>query len=652
LKMSRRLAGVIAVYGFAALAVWGGLTFTQGNSALAIGDPGEFVRWAQPIVQTIKNLAMAMTVGSLVLAAWAFSEKSESLTRSLRRASLAANIWLVSGVIHFLLTYLWVTGSKLSSGTTFGAGLWQFASEIELGQALVMNLLFAAVVSFIALLSNSLRLTLFAAIVALAGLVPLALIGHAAGTSGHDMAVNSMGIHLVAVTIWVGGLIELGFQLRSESWLVLAKRYSTLALFAFGLTAISGVAAAALRIVDVQYLFTQWGILVIVKVIVLITLGIFGAFYRFRILNAAVPSKRSFGILAIVELALMGAAFGIGASLSRSAPPSTNIKLGDLSSPAAVLTGSPLPPELTLDRWFTSYKIDLVWLVVVLVATALYLFGVYRLKKRGDEWPIGRTISWLLGMGLLLWITCGPLNVYEQYLFSVHMLAHMILTMGVPVLLVPGAPVTLLLRASEARKDESRGLREWVLWAVHTPWAKLVSNPIFAALNFAASLVIFYFTPLFSWSTRDHLGHEWMIVHFLITGYLFVQALVSIDPGPDKIPFLLRLMLLIGTLAFHAFFGLSLMSGEGLLLADWFGAMGRTWGESPIADQQTGGAIAWGVGELPAAVLTIIVSIQWFRSDVRDAKRLDRASDRSGNKDVEDYNAMLAKLAKRDGEQE
>jgi len=650
--MSRRLAGVIAVYGFAALAVWGGLTFTQGNSALAIGDPGEFVRWAQPIVQTIKNLAMAMTVGSLVLAAWAFSEKSESLTRSLRRASLAANIWLVSGVIHFLLTYLWVTGSKLSSGTTFGAGLWQFASEIELGQALVMNLLFAAVVSFIALLSNSLRSTLFAAIVALAGLVPLALIGHAAGTSGHDMAVNSMGIHLVAVTIWVGGLIELGFQLRSESWLVLAKRYSTLALFAFGLTAISGVAAAALRIVDVQYLFTQWGILVIVKVIVLIILGIFGAFYRFRILNAAVPSKRSFGILAIVELALMGAAFGIGASLSRSAPPSTNIKLGDLSSPAAVLTGSPLPPELTLDRWFSSYKIDLVWLVVVLVATALYLFGVFRLKKRGDEWPIGRTISWLLGMGLLLWITCGPLNVYEQYLFSVHMLAHMILTMGVPVLLVPGAPVTLLLRASEARKDESRGLREWVLWAVHTPWAKLVSNPIFAALNFAASLVIFYFTPLFSWSTRDHLGHEWMIVHFLITGYLFVQALVSIDPGPDKIPFLLRLMLLIGTLAFHAFFGLSLMSGEGLLLADWFGAMGRTWGESPIADQQTGGAIAWGVGELPAAVLTIIVSIQWFRSDVRDAKRLDRASDRSGNKDVEDYNAMLAKLAKRDGEQE
>jgi putative copper resistance protein D len=347
----------------------------------------------------------------------------------------------------------------------------------------------------------------------------------------------------------------------------------------------------------------------------------------------------------------MGSAFGLGSSLAHSATPSSELPFDNSGSPAVMLTGSPLPPELTLDRWFTSYKIDLVWLVIVAAAVAIYLFGVYRLKKRGDEWPIGRTISWLMGMGLLLWITCGPLNVYEQYLFSVHMLAHMILTMGVPVFLVPGAPVTLLLRASEARKDDSRGLREWVLWAVHTPWAKLVSHPIFAAINFAASLVIFYFTPLFAWSTRDHLGHEWMIVHFLITGYLFVQAVIGVDPGPTKLQPLLKLMLLIGTLAFHAFFGLSLMSGEGLLLADWYGAMGRTWGESPIADQQTGGAIAWGIGEIPAAVLTIIVSIQWFRSDARDAKRLDRASDRAGNKDVDDYNEMLAKLAKRDGEQ-
>jgi putative copper resistance protein D len=139
-----------------------------------------------------------------------------------------------------------------------------------------------------------------------------------------------------------------------------------------------------------------------------------------------------------------------------------------------------------------------------------------------------------------------------------------------------------------------------------------------------------------------------MVLHFLITGYLFVQAVIGIDPGPAKLAYPIRLMLLIGTLAFHAFFGLALMTGNGLLLAEWFGAMGRTWGETPIADQQTGGAIAWGIGELPTAALTLIVSVQWARADKRDATRLDRASDRNNNQDVEDYNDMLAKLAARD----
>jgi putative copper resistance protein D len=214
--------------------------------------------------------------------------------------------------------------------------------------------------------------------------------------------------------------------------------------------------------------------------------------------------------------------------------------------------------------------------------------------------------------------------------------------------LVPAAPVTLLLRASAKRLDGSMGLREWVLWAVETRWARLISHPLTAAALFASSLVVFYYTSLISWSVNDHVGHQWMIVHFLITGYLFVQSLIGVDPGPAKVGYPIRLMLLIGTLTFHAFFGLALMTGNGLILADWYGAMGRSWGQNPLDDQQTGGAIAWGIGELPAAVLTLIVSIQWARADKKEAARLDRASDRGGNKDLEEYNAMFEQLANRE----
>jgi putative copper resistance protein D len=138
-----------------------------------------------------------------------------------------------------------------------------------------------------------------------------------------------------------------------------------------------------------------------------------------------------------------------------------------------------------------------------------------------------------------------------------------------------------------------------------------------------------------------------MVVHFLIIGYLFIQTLVGVDPVAGRPSYPLRLVLLLGTMAFHAFFGLSLMTGSGLLLSDWFGAMGRTWGAPPLADQQAAGAIAWSVGEIPTVILAVIVAIQWNRADTREAKRQDRAADRDGDAELAAYNAMLEERGRR-----
>jgi putative copper resistance protein D len=551
-----------------------------------------------------------------------------------------------------LLTYLYVSGSAISFDASFGESLWMFATQIEMGTSLALNTAAAILISVLAIAVRSLTATALIAALGIAALVPIALIGHAAGTAGHAMAVNAIGIHLVAVVIWVGGLVAL-FVIRGEgsgASEVLTKRYSSLALLAFGLVAISGVASASVRITKFEMLFSDYGLLLALKVAALLLLGGFGALYRMRVfknLSAGASTLKNFLGLVAVEFVIMGTAIGLATALGKTPTPFEGDGIVDVT-PAQLLTGEPLPPELTAIRFLTEWKLDLLWAIICVAAIAAYLIGVRRLAKRGDKWPLARTISWVSGMLVLLYVTSGALNAYQEYLFSVHMIGHMILAMGIPVLLVPGAPVTLLMRAVDKRQDNSRGVREWVLWAVHTKYARFVANPIVAAILFASSLVTFYYTPLFSWATSEHIGHEWMVVHFLITGYLFAQALIGIDPGPVRLPFAARLLLLIATMAFHAFFGLSLMSGSGLLLADWYGAMGRTWGEAPLDDQHTGGAIAWGIGELPTAVLTIIVSIQWFNSDSRDAKRLDRQSDRTGNKDVADYNDMFAKLAARD----
>lgn len=653
LQATKRASVAFALsIGAAVIALIAGLLIGGGAAATALADAGELVRIGQPIAKIILNFSMAVSVGTLVFSAFAIADKSALLGKALDLAAAAAVIWALAGALNFLLTYLLISGSSISTDSTFGESLWMFATSIELGTSLALNVAAGVLVSVLAIAFRSLTATALIAALGLAALIPFALIGHAAGTANHSLAVNAIGLHLVAVVIWVGGLVAL-FVLRGSSAQessTLTKRYSSLALLAFVLIAVSGISSAIIRITSPSEIFSNYGLLVLLKAAAFILLGLLGAIYRKRLIGnlaSGASAAKGFFNLVLVEFVIMGTAMGLATALSKTAPPADAEWLTDIT-PAQLLTGEKLPPELVASSFITAWRVDLVWAIISFGAIAAYIMGVRKLAKRGDKWPWMRTASWITGMLVLFYTTSGALNAYQEYLFSIHMIGHMILAMLIPVLLVPGAPVTLIMRAVEKRQDESRGVREWVLWAVHTKYARFVANPIVAALLFASSLVTFYYTPLFAWATNEHIGHEWMVVHFLITGYLFAQALIGIDPGPVRLPYAARLLLLIGAMAFHAFFGLSLMDGSGLLLADWYGAMGRTWGADPLTDQHTGGAIAWGIGELPTALLTIIVSVQWFNSDARDAKRLDRASDRTGNQDVEEYNAMLAKLAARD----
>jgi putative copper resistance protein D len=622
--------------------------FTGGAASPSqLGDVGEALRWGTPAFRSINNIAQAITIGSLIFIAFSLGEKSKAFAKTLSLAAVAASIWALSGTAYLLATFLNVTGSELSAETSFTQQLFVFITDIELGQMLALNFAVAFVLSIATLLVRKLFGVAVCAAIGLLSLVPVALSGHAAGTASHAMAVNSLGLHLVGISIWVGGLVAIMFAYKAEPAVEMIKRYSSLALAGFGLVIVSGFASAQIRIGTVENLFiTGYGQVVILKTITFVLLGFVGALHRRKLLATLGSSSRKFWQLVSVEFLIFGIAIGLGTALARTENPVSDVPGGQLT-PAEILTGAKLPPEPTMWTWATTFKPDILWMLITAALAGFYLVGVWRLKQRGDSWSWSRTASWLAGVGLLAYVTNGYFSAYEQYLFSAHMLAHMLLAMGVPVLLVPGAPVTLILRAVAKRQDDSRGVREWILWAVQTKYAQFISHPLVAATMFASSLVVFYFTPLFGWATREHIGHQWMIVHFVITGYLFVQAIIGIDPGPSRFGYPQRLILMIGTLAFHAFFGLAVMSSTTLLLPDWFGAMGRTWGDNPLLDQQTGGAIAWGIGELPTAAITLIVAFQWARADARDAKRLDRASDRGGNEDLAEYNRMLDALAKR-----
>ncbi|WP_454129370.1 cytochrome c oxidase assembly protein [Microbacterium aurum] len=653
---SLRYGGPAILVVAALAALIAGLAYGGGAAPLLLLDPGPIVRWGLPVATLAVNLSAATMLGALVLALFALRAGERPFDTALDAASVGAAIFTVASGTTAFLTFVSVIPTTPNAGAEFGGQLGRFLVDTELGRAWSLTTIAGAALTVLTFAVRGWTSTLIVAVLAAASLVPIATQGHSGEESGHNTAVVSLALHIIAAAVWLGGvllLVVLRPQLDRVALSHVLTRYSSIALAAFVVVALSGVARAAVGLLTWENLLSPYGAILAVKVVALLAIGALGARYRRGLIGrigaqngtADVATRRFWGLIAL-ELAFMGIASGAAVALSRTPPP-VDTTIVD-QTPAIILTGSPLPPELTLERWFTQWDIDLLWAFAVGFGLFFYLAGVWRLHRRGDRWPLYRTILWVCGMLLLLWVTSGPINAYQDYLFSIHMVGHMLLSMAIPMLLVFGAPVTLASRAIAKRGDGTRGGREWILWAVHTPFARVITHPLFAAAMFIGSLWAFYYTDLFRWTLYDHLGHEWMVAHFLISGYLFVQSLVGIDPVPLRYPYPFRLLTLIGVMAMHAFFGIAIMMSTGLFVAEWFGSMGRTWGDPPLVDQYTGGGIAWSIGEIPTLILAITVAIQWSRSDDRAQRRSDRHADRTGDAELEEYNARLAALAERD----
>ena len=652
------------------------MLFTGAAEATLLNDPGPYVRFGLPAAKFVFNISMALTLGALMFAllilprtrgrnrttsstsAAASSPTSEEAPlnalweKSLKIAEVASVAWTISAVAVLVLTFTDTVGAQ--AYLDYSNQLGVFLTQIAFGQLWTLIVVLIAVASTLCFGTRSYLGIAVAGVLGVGVMIPLALMGHSAEASGHTQAVNSIGLHLLGVTVWLGGLLVialLGSDLaRSDQLRTAIERYSAFALIAFAIVAYSGLVNSLLRVDSLDDLMTPYGQVILAKSFATVLLGLVGFWHRqfvVRRLGAAASATREFWRLIVVEFAIFGATMGLAVALSRSQPPVSQEPVGN-PTPAEILTGEPLPPPPTFARYFTEWSLDPLWVVVAVGLAAAYIVGFVNLRRRGDSWPIHRLICWLLGMILLVYVTSGGARVYGEIQFSGHMIQHMLLIMVVPLPMVLGAPITMLMRGTRARTDGSRGIREWVLWLVHTPYMRFFANPIFASVNFAGSLVVFYYSGVMKYALEWHLGHELMIIHFLGAGYLFAQALIGIDPGVKRPVYPLRLLMLLITMAFHAFFGISIMSSEVLIEGDWFGNIGADWGYSAIEDQQMGGGIAWGIGEFPTLFIAIMVAFQWSKSSDREAKRVDRREARTDDAELRAYNDMLATMAQRD----
>ncbi len=279
--------------------------------------------------------------------------------------------------------------------------------------------------------------------------------------------------------------------------------------------------------------------------------------------------------------------------------------------------------------------------VLCTLALIAYAVGAIKLHTRGDRWPAGRTVSFVLGLVTVVLMTGTGIGGYGMRLFSVHMLQHMVLSMLSPVLLLLGAPITLALRTLPGGRHGPRGL---LLAAVHSRAARILTLPLVTIPLFLGSLYALYFTPLFDKAMSTWWGHDWMLAHFLTVGLLFFWPIMAVDPSPRHTGHGLRLLELLATTPFHAFFGIAVMMSTHPVVTFFLHTSSR-WGISAAGDQNTAGSIAWAFGEVPTALIVLLLAVGWARASDREARRHDRLADRNDDQELRAYNAYLASLA-------
>lgn len=623
--------------------------------AADLNSAGPLITSLTTVGKFISLVASFSTIGFLLAMGFLLLDDDGKLSTSAKAlrnsAAITALVWALGQGLNILTTLANILGTSLS-GALDPTSLRSFISQIDLGKymfvQLALALLICSAVSRIRTVAAANALLLLS----LVGVIAPIFASHSASSGSHALAVGSLIVHVVALTFWVGGLVAITVLSATDRAIAL-PRFSALSLWAVIAVVISGSANAWARLNFQSAWNSDYARIVILKVLLTSVLIYLGYLNRRHLSGKWQISLKNLTRLLFIEVSIMLVTILAGARLSNMQPPLRSES--SILDPGLAIAGIPTPAAPNLWRVISLYDPDALMIGVLITAVALYIKGVVILSRRGDKWPVGRTVAFALGISVIDYATSGGLGVYAKFTFEYHMIAHMALGMIAPIGIVLGAPITLALRTlPQGRNQDERGVRGTLIALLHSKPAGIVTNPIVILALFDGSLFVLYMTPLFGNMMPSHLGHLVMNIHFLLAGILFFHVIIGIDPNPRKVPHLVRIVILFAAMSIHAFFAIALISTSTVIDQGYFVSLQTPWNLDLLADQHAGGSIAWAMGEIPILMALVATFIQWMRDDNRETKRIDRNETRMaamGEPDeLAQYNAYLTSLAARDAE--
>lgn len=290
-------------------------------------------------------------------------------------------------------------------------------------------------------------------------------------------------------------------------------------------------------------------------------------------------------------------------------------------APSIALAHGPLQPEPSFSRLFTGWEFDIFFLGPLALVVWGYWSGVRHVNRKHPLSPVPRRRVVFFGLGVLALILAisSPMAVYDTDLFAAHMWQHMLLTLVAPPLLLLGAPITLALRASSPRVR-----RQYLLPILHSFPVKALAFPVVAWIIFAATMWGSHFLPIFNAALENIWLHRLEHFWYVSAALLFWWPVVGADPSPWRMPHPIRMLYVFLQMPQNSFLALAIYSASTPLYPH-YESLGRTWGPTPLFDQQLAGVTMWVFGDMLFLVALGFIAYGWVKAEERSTKREDAA---------------------------
>ncbi|GAA1262669.1 cytochrome c oxidase assembly protein [Pseudonocardia aurantiaca] len=604
----------------AALAIVVVVAVTPGSGTfpgvgLGLPDAGVAAIYGLPVVRVVAEIAGALTVGALLLATAIVPPQLSGYLdvsgyRSVRAATASAAIWAVAALLMMALTAAESLGRPLQD-VLDPATLMAVVPLLPTAMGWLLTAALAVVVLIGCCTTLSWGWTSVLLGVAVLALLPVAATGHSAVGGSHDIATDSLMLHVVAAALWVGGLVAvLALAVSSDGRVAIAlPRYSMVAGWCWALVAVSGVVNLIVRAPGAeQLLASRYGWLAVGKVAALLLLGGLGYAHRRRSLPLAARGDRTALLrLGGVEVLVMFATFGLAVGLGRTPPPRS---APASRSPTAELLGYELTKAPDAIRLLLGSRLDLVFTVLVTILFVTYLAGVRRVLHRADLWSPLRIAAWSSGCIIILLATSWGVGRYGAAMLSIGVASQVLLSLVAPFLLVLGAPLELARRALPARGvGGAPSPRGSVLWVLRRPLVRRLAEPVTGIGLFVGSQVLLYSSGLFAVLLQSQTGRLALDLFRLITGWMLAGVLLT--RLPQRLPSRgTRLGLTALLLGAQTGIGAALLVRSTPVGEDFYRRLALPWVPDLLAEQRLA-AIIWLLGQLAL----IVPLISWLRAD-------------------------------------